>query len=104
MAEELEQKAEEYVKKDGTEAEKILNSVKLSLTREEANVLINCIKQSFKDGYKSRDEEVEQARDIISEYLRLKTLPCASGNSVNMLSFQNTCARAERFLKGDKEN
>ena len=46
----FEKEAEEYIKKDGTKTEKLLNSVKLSLTREEATVLINAIKQSYKDG------------------------------------------------------
>ena len=46
----FEKEAEEYIKKDGTKTEKLLNSVKLSLTREEATVLINAIKQSYIDG------------------------------------------------------
>ena len=59
MADELRQKAEEYIKKDGTETEKLLNSVKLSLTREEATVLINAIKQSYIDGATEATKETE---------------------------------------------
>lgn len=58
MTEELKHKAEEYVKKDGTETEKLLNSVKLSLTREEATVLIKCIKQSYIDGATEATKEL----------------------------------------------
>ena len=65
-----EEKAEEYIKKDGTETEKLLNSVKLSITREEANVIINCIKQSYKDGYKDcKTEKDKQIKMLEQGYI-----------------------------------
>ena len=60
MTEELEEEAEEYIKKDGTKTEKLLNSVKLSLTREEATVLINAIKQSYIDGAEPREKRIAE--------------------------------------------
>ena len=46
----FEKEAEEYMHKDGTEAEKLLNTIDLSLTKRQAFVLINICKQCFKDG------------------------------------------------------
>jgi hypothetical protein len=45
----FEKEAEEYLKKDGTETEKMLNSITLSLTSRQAFVLKNAFKQTFKD-------------------------------------------------------
>ena len=70
MTEELEHKAEEYVKKDGTETEKLLNSVKLSLTREEATVLIKCIKQSYIDGATEATKELQEEIKGQKEYIK----------------------------------
>ena len=46
----FEKEAEEYLKKDGTETEKMLNNITLSLTSRQAFVLKNAFKQTFKDG------------------------------------------------------
>lgn len=46
----FEKEAEEYLKRDGTNAEKILNKANLSLNKEQAVVLLNAITQVFKDG------------------------------------------------------
>ncbi len=46
----FEKEAEEYIKKDGTETERMLNSITLSLTSRQAFVLKNAFKQTFKDG------------------------------------------------------
>jgi hypothetical protein len=48
--EELEKEAEEYLHKDGTETEQMLNNITLSLTSRQAFVLKNAFKQTFKDG------------------------------------------------------
>ena len=46
----FEKEAEEYLKKDGTETEQMLNNITLSLTSRQAFVLKNAFKQTFKDG------------------------------------------------------
>lgn len=46
----FEKEAKEYMHKDGTEAEKLLNTIDLSLTKRQVFVLINMCKQIFKDG------------------------------------------------------
>jgi hypothetical protein len=46
----FEKEAEEYIKKDGTETENMLNNITLSLTIRQAFVLKNAFKQTFKDG------------------------------------------------------
>jgi hypothetical protein len=46
----FEKEAEEYIKKDGTETENMLNNITLSLTSRQAFILKNAFKQTFKDG------------------------------------------------------
>jgi hypothetical protein len=42
--------------------------------------------------------QLNKAKEIIKEYIELKYKPCAVGNSVNMLLYDNICAEAEQFL------
>ena len=48
----FEKEAKEYVEKDGTECERFLDKMGFSLTctSEQASILIEAIKQAFKDG------------------------------------------------------
>lgn len=60
----FQKEAKEYMHKDGTEAEKLLNTIDLSLTKRQAFVLINICKQCFKDGaelgYNMAKEEMQE--------------------------------------------
>lgn len=46
------------------------------------------------------ERELKEAKEILHLFLKLKTFPCASGNSINMLQFDNTCKELEDFLEG----
>ena len=48
---------------------------------------------------KSLEKENAEAKGIIREYYNLKNFPCASGNSINMLMYENINHKAEAFLK-----
>ena len=48
---------------------------------------------------KELQEENAEAKEIIREYYNLKNFPCASGNSINMLMYENINHKAEAFLK-----
>jgi hypothetical protein len=71
----FEKEAKEYIKKDGTETEKMLNNITLSLTSRAAFVLKNAFKQTFKDGAEfgynkanerhSSDEHIEKDRVVL---------------------------------------
>ena len=43
-------------------------------------------------------DDLTKAKEILHLFFELKTKPCASGNSINMLQFENTCKKAEQFL------
>lgn len=43
--------------------------------------------------------QLTEAKEIIREYSNLKNFPCASGNSINMLMYENIKKKAEAFLK-----
>ena len=45
------------------------------------------------------EKENAEAKEIIREYYNLKNFPCASGNSINMLMYENINHKAEAFLK-----
>ena len=50
---------------------------------------------------KDKSEAVGQlikTKEVLHLFLELKTKPCASGNSINMLHFENACKKAEQFL------
>jgi hypothetical protein len=68
------------------------------------------LKKEYSDNLSLKDEELmcletefntykSEAKEILQLFLKLKTIPCASGNSVNMLQFENICKQAEQFLK-----
>ena len=48
---------------------------------------------------KELEKENAEAKGIIREYYNLKNFPCASGNSINMLMYENINHKAEAFLK-----
>ena len=45
------------------------------------------------------EKENAEAKEIIREYYNLKNFPCASGNSINMLMYENINHKAVAFLK-----
>lgn len=54
----------------------------------------NCI-----DCESKMNVQLIKAKEVLHLFLELKTAPCASGNSINMLHFENACKKAEQFLK-----
>ena len=92
-------------------------SEKQIATLEKENTELKSENQKWKDEWqeqvqKATDEgyartlqtmQLTKAKDIIKEYIELKYKPCAVGNSVNMLLYDNICAEAEQFLKEIKE-
>ena len=49
--------------------------------------------------FKDLENQLTEAKEIIREYYNLKNFPCASGNSINMLMYENINHKAEAFLK-----
>ena len=65
----FEKEAEEYIKKDGTETEQMLNSITLSLTSREAFVLKNAFKQTFKDGAEFAYKKTKAETALLSQHI-----------------------------------
>ena len=47
---------------------------------------------------KQQNDQLSKAKEVLHLFLELRTKPCASGNSINMLQFENTCKKAEQFI------
>ena len=54
--------------------------------------------------YQYNYEQLTKAKDLLLRFVELKNKPCASGNSVNMLLYDNICAETEQFLNSEVEN
>ena len=43
-------------------------------------------------------EQLIKAKDLLLRFIKLKNKPCAVGNSVNMLLYDNICADVNQFI------
>ena len=56
-------------------------------------------REKIYENYISQQKKLEKAKSLLTNFLELKNIPCARGNSINMMMFERFCAFAEDFLK-----
>lgn len=80
-------------------ADKFVNNKKFKLNYIKPKDLKLLLAEFCDEQNADLEKENAEAKEIIREYYNLKNFPCASGNSINMLMYENINHKAEAFLK-----
>ena len=107
----FEKEAEEYLKKDGTKAEQILDMLNeispLKITLKQVPFILAMIQQVFKDGaefgYNKCNEQLTKAKEIIKDYLTIAkgahTAVCGVSEENRTINVLKLNEEAEQLLR-----